>query len=443
MPDAGTITFKGRDITRLPAHARVRLGIAYTFQITAIYPRLSVLDNVALAVQRRGHRDIAGEARAALARVGLDGHAGETAGTLAYGHQRLLEIAMGLALRPELLILDEPTQGLADGEIDAFKRARPRDRRAGHRAPDRAQHGRRDGPRRAHHRPRVRPHAGDRHPGRDPRRPGGAGRLPRAMILAVENLHAGYGATPVLRGLSLAVDAGEVLCLMGRNGAGKSTALKAIMGLVPATAGTIRLAGTRIDGLPAHEVPRRGVAWVPQGRRLFAELTVAENLEIGLMARRTGRATRERTLALFPRLRERLGQVSGTLSGGEQQMLAIARALCLRPKVLLLDEPTEGLQPSMTALIRDTIGTLRATGVATILVEQRVDTALAVADRIAFVTGGTVAETVPVAGLAPDAAAVPRLRRGLTDAIAAPPARPPARSPPARACSPEPPSRDA
>ena len=142
---------------------------------------------------------------------------------------------------------------------------------------------------------------------------------------------------------------------------------------------------------------------MPQGRRLFAELTVAENLEIGLLTRRHGAATRERALALFPRLRERLTQVSGTLSGGEQQMLAIARALCTEPRVLLLDEPTEGLQPSMIALIRDTIAALKATGVATILVEQRVDAALAIADRIAFVANGAVAETLPAAGLTPDA----------------------------------------
>jgi branched-chain amino acid transport system ATP-binding protein len=152
-------------------------------------------------------------------------------------------------------------------------------------------------------------------------------------------------------------------------------------------------------------VPRQGVAWVPQGRRLFAELTVAENLEIGLMTRGHGRETRDRALDLFPRLRERLAQVSGTLSGGEQQMLAIARALCIEPCVLLLDEPTEGLQPSMIALIRDTVTRLRETGVATILVEQRVDAALAVADRIAFVVGGSVVETLPVAGLAADAPA--------------------------------------
>jgi branched-chain amino acid transport system ATP-binding protein len=222
-------------------------------------------------------------------------------------------------------------------------------------------------------------------------------------MMEVAALDAGYGSVRVLRGLTLAVAAGEVLCLMGRNGAGKSTALKAIMGLVRATAGSVTLDGTRLDPLPAHQVPRHGVAWVPQGRRLFAELTVAENLEIGLMTRRHGPATRERVLGLFPRLRERLAQVSGTLSGGEQQMLAIARALCLEPRVLLLDEPTEGLQPSMIALIRETVMALKAAGVATVLVEQRVDAALAVADRIAFMTGGRVAETLPAAGLHADA----------------------------------------
>jgi branched-chain amino acid transport system ATP-binding protein len=223
-------------------------------------------------------------------------------------------------------------------------------------------------------------------------------------MLTVANLDAGYGPIRVLRGLSLAVAPGEVLCLMGRNGAGKSTALKAIMGLVPATAGSVSLDATRLDTLPAHDVPRHGVAWVPQGRRLFAELTVAENLEIGLLVRRHAPATRERALALFPRLRERLAQISGTLSGGEQQQLAIARALCTDPRVLLLDEPTEGLQPSMIALSRDTIATLRTQGVATLLVEQRVDAALAIADRIAFVVNGSVAETHPTRGLRPDAA---------------------------------------
>ena len=134
------------------------------------------------------------------------------------------------------------------------------------------------------------------------------------------------------------------------------------MGLLPIASGSIKLGETELTGLPAHEVPRRGVAYVPQGRRLFAEMTVAENIEIGLMTRAKGKATRERVLELFPILRQRLSQRSGTLSGGEQQMLAMARALCLEPDVLLLDEPTEGLMPSMIAKIRETIEGLGATG---------------------------------------------------------------------------------
>ncbi len=219
------------------------------------------------------------------------------------------------------------------------------------------------------------------------------------MMLTLQSIEAGYGAVQVLRGLSFEVRPGEVLCLMGRNGAGKTTALRAIVGQVPVTAGSVVLDGTPVNTLPAHEVPKQGIGYVPQGRRLFGELTVAENIEIGLMTRGRDARVRERVLDIFPRLRERLGQMSRTLSGGEQQMLAIARALCLEPKVLLLDEPTEGLQPSMIALIRDTVVALKATGVATVLVEQRVDAALSVADRIAFVTGGKVAETVATAGL--------------------------------------------
>ncbi|MGB5869913.1 MAG: ABC transporter ATP-binding protein [Albidovulum sp.] len=223
-------------------------------------------------------------------------------------------------------------------------------------------------------------------------------------MLRLEGVEAGYDDVQVLRGLSLEVTSGEVLCVMGRNGAGKSTMMKAIMGLVPVTAGSITLDGTLVSGLAAHKVPRQGLAYVPQGRRLFGELTVAENIEIGLMTRKRDARVRDNVLELFPRLRERMGQVSRTLSGGEQQMLAIARALCLEPKVLLLDEPTEGLQPSMIALIRDTVVALKATGVATVLVEQRVDAALSVADRIAFVVGGAVAETLPAKGLRADAA---------------------------------------
>jgi branched-chain amino acid transport system ATP-binding protein len=227
-------------------------------------------------------------------------------------------------------------------------------------------------------------------------------------MLQLTGIDAWYGNVQVLRDLSVSVAAGEVLCMLGRNGAGKTTTLKAIMGLVPVRAGSIRLDGVELTRLAAWQVPRQAIAYVPQGRRLFAELTVAENLEIGLMTRGRGPDTLERALALFPVLRERMGQRSGTLSGGEQQMLAIARALCVEPKVLLLDEPTEGLMPAMIAAIRDCVRELRSQGVAIVLVEQRVDAVLPVADRVAFIENGRTRDVVDVETLRGDLALVHR-----------------------------------
>ena len=226
--------------------------------------------------------------------------------------------------------------------------------------------------------------------------------------LTIAGLDCSYGEVPVLHGIGLELRDGEVLCLLGRNGAGKTTLLKAIMGLVPARSGSIMLGDRDLTRLPAHEVPKAGVAYVPQGRRLFAELTVAENIEIGLMTRNKSAQTRDSVLDLFPVLRERLKQRSGTLSGGEQQMLAMARALCLEPEVLLLDEPTEGLMPSMIAKIRETVGQLRERGVSTILVEQRVDAVLSVADRVTFIENGRNRETVDVEKLRTDPGLVKR-----------------------------------
>ena len=228
------------------------------------------------------------------------------------------------------------------------------------------------------------------------------------MKLELAGVDCFYGKVQVLHGLSLGLAGGEVLCLMGRNGAGKTTTLKTIMGLLKPRSGSIRLDGTELTALPAHEIPKRGIAYVPQGRRLFSELSVEENLTIGLMARKRGPDTLERVLELFPVLKERLRQTSGTLSGGEQEMLAIARALCLEPEVLLLDEPTEGLMPTMILAILDAVRTLKALGVATILVEQRVEAALSVADRVAFIENGTARETATPAALHADPAPLHR-----------------------------------
>jgi branched-chain amino acid transport system ATP-binding protein len=220
--------------------------------------------------------------------------------------------------------------------------------------------------------------------------------------LDVRGLTAGYGPVTVLRGVDFRAEPGQITCLMGRNGVGKSTFLKCLMGLVPASAGSILMNGVALHGLPAHEVPKRGLAYVPQGRRLFGPLTVAENLAVGGLVQGNDPATLSHVLTLFPRLKERLTQTAQTLSGGEQQMLAIARALCLEPRVLLLDEPTEGLQPSMIALIQDAVLTLKAQGVAVVLVEQRLDAVLKLADRVGFMQAGQVKETRDVKGLAAD-----------------------------------------
>ena len=213
-------------------------------------------------------------------------------------------------------------------------------------------------------------------------------------MLDVKDINAAYGQVKVLNGVSLNVDAGEILCVMGRNGAGKTTLLKTVMGIVRATSGSITLDDQELTKLENHQIPKMGIGYIPQGRRLFPELTVEENIEIGLMTRDVSSDTKDWVLGLFPHLQVRLHQAAGTLSGGEQQMLATARALALRPKVLMLDEPTEGLQPSMSEQIRKVIINMKSEGFAIILVEQRIDAVLSVADRITMIENGKSVETL-------------------------------------------------
>ena len=220
-------------------------------------------------------------------------------------------------------------------------------------------------------------------------------------MLRLEDVHAYYGKSHVLHGVSLRVEAGEVVGLLGRNGVGKSTTLKTIMGLVRPAAGRITLDGKVVTGLPPYRVARRGIAWVPEERRVFGLLTVLENL-----ARR--QALLEKVYRHFPRLRERLHQAGGTLSGGEQQMLAIARAMMLEPRIVLLDEPTEGLMPRLVGEIREMIGVLRADGMAILLVEQNVPLTLAVADRVYIMEKGEVRHEAPAGELTRDHAAIRR-----------------------------------
>jgi branched-chain amino acid transport system ATP-binding protein len=229
-------------------------------------------------------------------------------------------------------------------------------------------------------------------------------------LVKVEDLHAYYGKSHVLHGVSLTVGRGEVVGLLGRNGVGKSTTLKSIMGLVQARQGRVMFEGRPVTGLPSHKLARIGIAYVPEERRIFARLTVMENLRTGLD--RTGMTETRRQLLLhkvydyFPVLAERRSQAGGTLSGGEQQMLAIARAMMLEPKIILLDEPTEGLMPRMVSQIGQIIDILRRDGVAILLVEQNVPLTLQASRRVYFMEKGEIRHQAVAAELAMNGAIV-------------------------------------
>ena len=221
-------------------------------------------------------------------------------------------------------------------------------------------------------------------------------------ILEVENLHASYGNIHALRGVSLTVGENEIVTLIGGNGAGKTTTLNAISGIVRASDGTVRVGDTDLADVPAHEIVRLGVVQVPEGRRTFARLTVDENLRMGGFTMSAGEVREgiERAYQLFPRLKERRQQVAGTLSGGEQQMLAIGRGLMAKPKLLLLDEPSMGLAPRLVELIFETIVDIHKQGTAILLVEQNAHMALETADRGYIIQTGEIVLSDDAASLA-------------------------------------------
>jgi branched-chain amino acid transport system ATP-binding protein len=225
-------------------------------------------------------------------------------------------------------------------------------------------------------------------------------------MLTLRDVHAHYGKSHVLHGVSIEIRAGEVVGLLGRNGVGKTTTLKAVMGLVRRTGGQIVFDGQDLASVPTHQLAALGIAWVPEERRIFRLLTVLENLRTGLDRPGLTPARREelleRVFARFPILRERRHQAGGTLSGGEQQMLAIARAMVLEPKIVLLDEPTEGLMPRMVSQIREIVHALHRDGVAILLVEQNVPLTLEAADRVYIMEKGVVRHHAPAAALRAD-----------------------------------------
>jgi branched-chain amino acid transport system ATP-binding protein len=208
-------------------------------------------------------------------------------------------------------------------------------------------------------------------------------------MLSLRDVHLHIGKLHILQGVTLEVKPGESAALLGRNGVGKTTTLRAIMGLVPRSGGAIEFDSVDLGSCPAHKIPRHGIGYVPQGRGIFPNLTVLENLNIGLPGQRDS-AREDYVFTCFPRLKERLKQFGNTLSGGEQQMLAIARCLMMRPKLIILDEPTEGIMPKLVSQIRREIHRINQSGVSVLLVEQNVETALKLCPRVFLMEKGTI-----------------------------------------------------
>ena len=226
------------------------------------------------------------------------------------------------------------------------------------------------------------------------------------MSLLVQDIHAYYGPAHVLQGVSLEVGDGEIVALLGRNGAGKSTTLKSVVGLVPPRRGEITYAGRSLVGLPMHVIARYGIRWVPEEWRIFPDLTVRENLRVATLALPADRRAEElaRMYTLFPRLGERTGQAGRSLSGGEQQMLALARALVGQPRLLLIDEPTQGLAPNLVASIASSLVAIKQRGLSILLVEQNARVALEIADRAYLIDHGVIQYSGSAAQLKADAA---------------------------------------
>jgi len=434
-PDAGRITSGDRALGGLPSYQVARAGIARSFQTSQLFAGMSVLHNVLVAL--RGHRlggllsfsarrAEKGErqlAEALLAFVGFSGASDGPAGDVAHVDKRLIEIARALARQPDVLLLDEPAAGLGDEDTRRLGALLQRIAAAGI-AVVLVEHdmslvmGVSDwvvvldaGRLIAAGKPaavqadpvviKAYLGEGDFQP-RARSRPLPVGGKP---TLAVEALQAGYDKAAVLKGIDIAVSEGALVALLGANGAGKSTMMRALSGLLRPVRGAIRLQGEDIAAWPAHRVARAGLVLVPEGRQVFPELSVIDNLRLGAFARRGGgvEAEIERLLKRFPILAERRHQRAGLLSGGEQQMLALARGLIAAPRMLLLDEPSLGLAPAIIGRLFSVLAELRDEGVTLLLVDQMAGMALALADHAYVLETGRVVRSGVAAEIADDA----------------------------------------
>ena len=432
-PDEGRITLDGRSIAGLEPHAVTEAGLGRSFQITNLFGGLPVEENIRLAVQARHaarfhpFRDaraipeINADTAELLRWTGLAGAERAEAASLSYGGQRLLDMGLALATRPRVLLLDEPLAGLAAAErervgnlVKTLSADIPvllveHDIDRVFRLADRVtvmadgevlvdgtvEDARTDAKVQA-----VYLGSGAEAVAAKPR-PSAA---KDAALLRVEEVHTFYGKSHILNGVSFAAREGEIVALLGRNGAGKSTVLKTVIGVAPPASGRIALGGDVISGLPSDAVARRGVGYVPQGRALFAGMTVAENLALGRLKRLTGAGRHweeERVLEFFPRLKQRWTTPADNLSGGEQQMVAVARALSGDTRLLLLDEPFEGLSPAVTEELFEAFDKLRQE-VSIVIVDHHLDLALALSDSTVALERGSVTWSGPSRSLRED-----------------------------------------
>ncbi|MDI3305878.1 MAG: branched-chain amino acid ABC transporter ATP-binding protein/permease [Acetobacteraceae bacterium] len=423
-PDRGTVTLDGRDVTGLEPHAITAAGIGRSFQITNLFGGLTVEENIRLALQAhhparfnpwrnaRGFPELEADTAELLRWTGLAGVERAEAGSLSYGGQRLLDMGLALATRPHILLLDEPLAGLAAAErervgnlVKTLSADIPvllveHDIDRVFRLADRVtvmndgqvlvdgtvEDARTD--------PKVQEVYLGSGAAAIAAKPRQSAMLDRPL-LAMQGVNTFYGKSHILHDVTLTVREGEIVALLGRNGAGKSTLLKTIIGIAPPAQGSIRLGGETISGLAPDQVARRGVGYVPQGRGLFAGMTVAENLALGRLKRLTGAGRHweeERVLEFFPRLRQRWRTNADNLSGGEQQMVAVARALSGDTRLLLLDEPFEGLSPAVTEELFEAFDRLRHE-VSIMIVDHHLDLALALSDTTIALERGAVTWT--------------------------------------------------
>jgi branched-chain amino acid transport system ATP-binding protein/branched-chain amino acid transport system permease protein len=421
-PDQGTIELEGRSIAGLKPEDITAAGVGRSFQITNLFGGLTVGENIRLAVQARHRKrfavwavtaaDVDDETAELIAYLGLAGLERAEAASLSYGGQRLLDMGLALATRPHILLLDEPLAGLAAAErgrvADLVKTISAElpilmiehdiDRvfqiadhvtvmNEGELLVDGSVEDARSNEKvRA-----VYIGSGATALAAKPR----ASAAAPTPLLVVDKVDTFYGKSHILHGVSLEVRECEVIALLGRNGAGKSTLLKSLIGIAPPENGAITLAGEATAELSSAQIARRGMGYVPQGRGLFTGMSVADNLELGRLKRRTGAGIHwddERVLQFFPRLKERWRTPADYLSGGEQQMVAIARALAGDVRVLLLDEPFEGLSPAVTEELFEAFDRLRH-DIALVIVDHHLDLALALSDRTVVLERGAVTWT--------------------------------------------------